>query len=66
MREVCTICGRVRWGNWVPLGFGKWRHDECALGSQSWNLYYLSQPMSEQRRLQEFYEFTYPPTKEAL
>lgn len=45
--ETCRICDRPFWGEGQELGFGKWRHSECAPGSQSWVEYYLRGPRTE-------------------
>ena len=34
--ELCYVCGRVQWGEWVPVGFQHWRHDTCGAGSPEW------------------------------
>ena len=36
MDELCIVCTRVRWGNYVPLGHNHWRHEECYPGSETW------------------------------
>lgn len=43
--EFCMVCGRVLWGDYQPLGYGIWRHEECYAGSEPW--------MDMQRRLPE-------------
>lgn len=55
MGECCHICERVTFGTVVPLAFGHWRHDSCALGSEEWKLYYLRQPLKAKGTLKEFY-----------
>lgn len=59
MDTCCTICGRVKWGNWVVIPGGKFRHDECGLGSENWKAYYLALNPAAQRPLREFFNFTY-------
>ncbi len=44
LEETCTICGRVRWGNYRYLTKGRWRHDECAPGSAPWLEWYAALP----------------------
>ena len=34
LQEFCKICGNIAWGNVVLLGFSKWRHEECDIGSE--------------------------------
>lgn len=34
--DTCMVCGRAQWGQWVPVGFQHWRHDECRVGSVEW------------------------------
>jgi hypothetical protein len=60
----CSICGRVKWGNWQPLGNGKGRHDECALGSEAWREYYLALSPSEKEPLREFFVLSYPQVED--
>jgi len=57
--EVCKICQRVAWGNVIRLGFAKWRHDSCGLGSETWKDYYLALSKTEQAELTEFYNHVY-------
>ena len=57
---LCSICGRVKWGNWQPLGNGKGRHAECYLGSEAWKEYYLALRVAEQKPLREFFVLAYP------
>ena len=47
MNEVCTVCGREKWGHWQPLGFGHWRHAECEPGSKAWQAYFLGLPVEK-------------------
>ncbi len=47
MNELCSVCGRVRWGAYQPLGFGKWRHEECYPGTQAWREYWVTLPASK-------------------
>ena len=63
MDEFCTICGRVKWGQWQYLGATKWRHDECALGSEAWRNYYLGLSSDKQELLRSFFEHSYPPKR---
>ncbi len=53
LKELCQVCNRVPFGDIVRLGFGRWRHDCCAGGSQSWleNFHSIEHPTSEQRIL---------------
>jgi hypothetical protein len=57
--SVCTICERVAFGKIVPLGFDKWRHEGCALGSKEWKEYYLRLAENERKPLRAFYNHTY-------
>ena len=57
--ECCKICGRVSFGLIVYLGFHHWRHEECKLGSEEWNLYYQTQPKRVKEVYAEFHKFTY-------
>ena len=56
--EFCKVCGRVRWGNWQPLAFEHWRHEECYPGSQNWLEWFKglskSQQTEEGKRLQQW------------
>ena len=45
--ETCRVCDRPFWGEGQELGFGKWRHSECAPGSRSWVEYYEHGPRTE-------------------
>jgi len=58
--NLCSICQRVKWGEAVPLGHGRWRHSECAIGSESWRDYFLALPEGQQRPLREFFNLYYP------
>ena len=40
----CSVCERVLWGEYVYLGFGQYRHQECAPGSASWRERYAKHP----------------------
>lgn len=55
MEELCKICQRVAFGDIVRLAAGSWRHDDCAIGSEAWAVYYVGLPQSERARLAEFY-----------
>jgi hypothetical protein len=46
MDEHCIICDRVPFGDIVRLGFGHWRHDQCAPGSPAWRERYQQLPSS--------------------
>jgi hypothetical protein len=60
LAELCQVCERVKWGECVRLGFGKWRHTECYPGSMPWLEYFKRLPASQQtaegRILREFHE----------
>jgi len=46
--EFCNVCNRVYWGDAQRLGYGKWRHQECAPGSRNWvEAYELQRSRSE-------------------
>lgn len=64
MTEFCSICGRVKWGRWQVLPFNRWRHDECALGTELWKEYYECLSYSNQKPLREFYNLTYNDSPE--
>lgn len=36
LKETCEVCDRVAWGNFQPLGLGRWRHAECYPGGRNW------------------------------
>jgi hypothetical protein len=44
LKELCEVCQRVRWGEYVYLGFGRWRHQDCYPGSKNWFDYYRELP----------------------
>ena len=44
LSETCIYCDRVRWGEFVYLTNGQWRHEECAPGSQDWREWYHQHP----------------------
>mgnify|MGYP001607589570 CR=1 FL=1 len=48
LETLCCICGRVMWGEWQPLSFGKIRHKHnCYPGSKSWAEYYAALPRNQ-------------------
>jgi hypothetical protein len=49
--ESCKICERVPFGKVVPLGFGKWRHDTCEIGTEEWTLYHARLSKEHKRKL---------------
>jgi hypothetical protein len=55
VESLCKICDRVRFGKTVSLGFDTWRHDNCAIGSEAYSLYYQRQSYSVQKVLRPFY-----------
>jgi hypothetical protein len=55
MNETCIICGRVFFGDIVRLAGGAWRHDECAIGSEAWALYFQTLPAVDKAKLAELY-----------
>jgi hypothetical protein len=63
--ELCTICGRVAFGDLVLLSLIEreggtlraWRHDSCAVGSEEWAVYYRALPTVERAKLAEFYRY---------
>ena len=57
MDELCKICERVAFGRITYTGFGHWRHDECAVGSQDWLLYFQRQSFTVKKVLREFYDY---------
>jgi hypothetical protein len=63
--EHCKICGRVPFGQTVRLGFGHWRHEDCGLGEQAWLDYFNALSPSEQDKLVEFFNFSYPDVQHA-
>jgi len=58
--KLCSVCGRVLWGAWQVLPFDKGRHEECAVGSEAWLEHYQTLGQSEQAKLVEFINFSYP------
>lgn len=58
--ELCSICQRVKFGEWVQLFGVRWRHDSCGLGSDSWLAYYQALSPYDQAPLRQFFELTYP------
>lgn len=57
--ETCLICGRVSFGEIVRTGFGHWRHDTCALGSEEWKEFFQGLNVEQQKKLREFFDFSY-------
>ena len=57
--ETCRICERVEFGPTVELGFGQWRHQHCAIGSEEWRDYYHRVSDTDRRPLIEVYTFFY-------
>lgn len=58
--DICHICERVRFGQIVGLGFGKWRHQHCAVGSEEWREYYHRLPETDRQHLTQWYRLMYP------
>ena len=52
---TCKICDRVKWGEWVPLQGGKWRHAECSIGSANYAEWYGKQSVADQAALGPFF-----------
>lgn len=44
MDPCCMICDRDWWAPYSYLGNGKWRHEDCFPGSESWRIYYAKLP----------------------
>ena len=57
MDKLCKICERVPFGNITYVGFGHWRHEACAVGSEAWKLYYQRQSATDRRILSEFLNY---------
>lgn len=60
LAEFCTICDRVMFGEIVRVGYGKWRHDYCAIGSTAWLVYYNGLSEEKKKPLRHFFELKYP------
>lgn len=56
--ECCKVCSRVRFGEYVPLGFGHWRHWDCSAGSADWLEAYATYPTEKRSKVgDELYIF---------
>ena len=55
MNQCCKICQRVPFGEIVRLANGAFRHEECAIGSEEWALYYAGLPSAEKAKLADLY-----------
>lgn len=56
----CKICGRVKWGEWVPIPGGRWRHSECSIGSEAYRAYYAGLSDLERATIGPWFDFSYP------
>lgn len=49
--HVCNVCQRVAFGSIVTLPFGKFRHEDCSIGSEEWKAYVQRQSKADQTTL---------------